>query len=394
MKQVLTIAFWEFSRFFKWKQELITLALMLIGVGGAASWPALVSHFATEQRIAVVTDLELPQAEGFYFERVDPAQAEQLIGAHSIAQGWHGVVQHEGYALSLTTATSAAWTDNLSEPLRRWLQQQTLANAQLTPELMHWISEWPQWHVHNIAPEPVSVEEREQSSAVVFLVLLLLGVSLFSGFACFFSAITAEKQQRVTEQLLTLMTPQRWLDGKIIGITLFCLKTMGTILLLIYLGGLGFSLYVGGGIFVPDLPWLDTLNALLFMLLGILLVNTLMGAFTATIDDPNHSSRSIIMLAPGIPIFIAFTLKDHPESALTVFASLFPLTSFAVMPVRVAVDEVGATQWLLSLALLIATLYWARRAGGRLFALGVRTYGQEPGWRQMGRALLGRKQAR
>mgnify|MGYP001476087710 FL=1 len=109
MKQVLTIAFWEFSRFFKWKQELITLALMLIGVGGAASWPALVSHFATEQRIAVVTDLELPQAEGFYFERVDPAQAEQLIDTHSIAQGWHGVVQHEGYALSLTTATSAAW---------------------------------------------------------------------------------------------------------------------------------------------------------------------------------------------------------------------------------------------------------------------------------------------
>src|SRR5690625_6499493 len=120
--------------------------LMLIGVGRTASWPSLVSHFATEQLIAVVTDLELPQSEGFYFERVDPAPAEQVIGAHSIAQGWHGVVQHEGYALSLTTATSAAWTDNLSGPLRRWLQQQTLANAQLSPELMHWIRERPQWH--------------------------------------------------------------------------------------------------------------------------------------------------------------------------------------------------------------------------------------------------------
>ena len=391
MKQVLTIATWEFSRFFKWKQELLTLALMLIGVVAAASWPALVNHFATEQRIAVVTELELPQADGFYFERISAAQAEQLIDTHSIAEGWHGVVQHEDYTLSLTTATSAAWIDNLSDVLRRWLQQQTLANAQLSPELMHWITEPPRWQVQNIAPAPVSTEEREQSSAVVFLVLLLLGVGLFSGFACFFQAITAEKQQRVTEQLLTLMTPQRWLDGKIIGITLFCFKTMGTILLLMYLGGLGFSLYMGAGLFVPDLPWLDTLNALLFMLLGILLVNTLMGAFTATIDDPNHSSRSIIMLAPSIPIFVAYTLKDHPDSALTIFASLFPLTSFAVMPVRVAVDEVGVGQWLLSLVLLLAALYWARSAGGRLFALGVRTYGQEPGWRQMGRALLGKR---
>jgi ABC-2 type transport system permease protein len=390
MKQILTIAAWEFSRFFKWKQELITISLMLLIVLGVALWPALVSHFATEQRIAVVTELELPQASGFYFERISSEQAEQLIGAQSIAGDWHGVVQHENYALSLTTVNSAPWVDELGSALREWLQQQTLANAQLRPDVMYWITTLPQWRVQSIAPEPTSPEAREQSSAVVFLVLLLLGISLFSGFACFFSAITAEKQQRVTEQLLTLMTPQRWLDGKIIGITLFCLKTVATILMLMYLGGLGFSLYAGAGLFVPELPLLETLNALLFMLLGILLVNTLMGAFTATIDDPNHSSRSVVMLAPGIPIFMAYTLKDHPDSALTVFSSLFPLTSFAVMPVRVAVDGVGLGEWLLSLALLLATLYCARRAGGRLFALGVRTYGQEPGWRQMGRAFLGR----
>ncbi|MDQ2075783.1 ABC transporter permease [Marinimicrobium sp. ABcell2] len=393
MKQILTIAAWEFSRFFKWKQELITIFLMLTIVLGVALWPALVNHFATEQRIAVVTELELPQAPGFYFERISADEANRLIGAQSIAEGWHGVVQHENYALSLTTVNSAPWVDELGETLRRWLQQHTLANAQLEPEVMHWVTNPPQWQVQNIAPAPTSPEEREQNSAVVFLVLLLLGVSLFSGFACFFSAVTAEKQQRVTEQLLTLMTPQRWLDGKIVGITLFCLKTVATILMLMYLGGLGFSLYAGAGVFVPELPLLETLNALLFMLLGILLVNTLMGAFTATIDDPNHSSRSVVMLVPSIPIFIAYTLRDHPDSTLTVFSSLFPFTSFAVMPVRMAVDDVGVGEWLLSLALLLATLYWARRAGGRLFALGVRTYGQEPSWRQMGRAMLGKNPA-
>ena len=52
--------------------------------------------------------------------------------------------------------------------------------------------------------------------------LMMLGV--FTGIAYQFIVITGEKQLRVTEQVVSAITPQMWIDGKILGISLlaFC----------------------------------------------------------------------------------------------------------------------------------------------------------------------------
>jgi ABC-2 type transport system permease protein len=63
--------------------------------------------------------------------------------------------------------------------------------------------------------------------------------------------------------------------------------------------------------------------------------------------------------------------------------SVFPLTSFAAMPLRMAYVDVPWWQWLLSLSLLLACLWWFKSAATRVFALGIRMYGKEPSWKQL-----------
>ena len=105
-----------------------------------------------------------------------------------------------------------------------------------------------------------------------------------------------------------------------------------------------------------------------------------MAGFAATIDDPNHSSRSIVMFLPSLPIGLAYSGIDNVEGMMMQVLSVFPLTSFAAMPLRMAYTEVPIWQWLLSLILLVLCLWWLKSAATRIFTLGIRMYGKEPNW--------------
>ena len=59
------------------------------------------------------------------------------------------------------------------------------------------------------------------------------------------------RQIRVTEQLLTLITPSEWMDGKILGITLHCLKSMATVIIIMLLVTVLMSVIKGGAFNLP-----------------------------------------------------------------------------------------------------------------------------------------------
>ncbi len=53
MNRVRRVAIFEFLRFFKWKQELLTVGLMATGFLVAILWPVIMAFFDSEQTIAV-----------------------------------------------------------------------------------------------------------------------------------------------------------------------------------------------------------------------------------------------------------------------------------------------------------------------------------------------------
>ncbi|MBT1446098.1 ABC transporter permease [Shewanella sp. JM162201] len=384
-----TIAVFEFKRFLKWKQELMSIGFMLLTFAVMSAWPHIKGFIDKDYRVAIVTAAQLPEVEGFVFSKLDAAALE---GAKAeLGERWDLLVNSSGGSLAITGTQSASWHEKLTSQLQRWYQQQQISALPLTGEQRQVIDTLPEVNFSFTKEQTGDEQERKVRKVVsmVFLGLLIMGY--FASFGLMFTAITGEKQQRVTEQLLTLVSAREWIDGKVIGISLFSLKTILTYGVMALLLIQGAAMISGkGGLSLP-LGVLDMLGMLLFLGLGLLMLNTFLAGFAATIDDPNHSGRSMVMLLPGVLMGLVFAVMDNIEGQLMQVLSWLPLTSFAAMPMRIAAGEVAWWELLGSLGLLAAFVVWLANASARVFELGIRMYGKEPGWGDIASAVFNRR---
>ena len=377
---IWTIAIFEFKRYFKWKQELISIGLMLFAVGLTTLWPIIKNAVDKDYQVAIVSEFSqvaLPKLEGFQFSQISPATRDTAKNA--IGETWAALVEVEQGKLKLIVKEKASWQGKLKSSLSTWQQQRLIEQLPLSEQQRKQIKDLPEVEVQALKVEKEKKDDKSQG-LVSGGVLFLLTLGIFSGFGFLFTGITSEKQNRVTEQLLTLITPSQWMTGKIIGISLFCIKTMVTSGLIFFLFIQFFSRMDGdAGISISIAPF-ELFSILLYIVLGMLMVNSFMAGFAATIDDPNHSSRSFMMFLPGIPVGLAFSMIHNAEGAMMQFLSIFPLTSYAAMPLRMANTSVPMWQWLLSVSLLVLCMWWLKSAATRIFELGIRMYGKEPDW--------------
>lgn len=390
-QQVIRIGGFEFRRFFKWKQELFSLVLMGVLFGVSMGWGQLKAALEETHAVAVVAPFELPALPNIEWLSVE--NHDQALT--TLGDDYAGVLrivtdENTGYRSDLIVASNAGWQSRVEAAIQGFLQQKKLGDMELTEQQIQILNSPPPFSVS------VQNEEDERSSATKALptmILVSIMVAVFGSFGLMMTAITQEKQQRVTEQLLTLITPSQWMDGKILGVTLHCLKSMATVLILIVLVVLVMTVTSGDEMTYPAFGAELVLVTFLFALFGLGMINAMMAGFAATIDDPNHSGRSAMMLLPALFVGAGFGVMDSPQGLLAQILSWFPLTSFAVMPIRVADGGVAWWEWLGSLGVLLLTVYFIRSAAVRLFSLGITMYGKEPTWGSMGRALIGRKQA-
>ncbi|MBY6064009.1 ABC transporter permease [Pseudidiomarina sediminum] len=389
--QVRYIGGFEFRRFFKWKQELFALVLMAALFGASFGWTLLKSALEETQVIAVTSAVELPRFANIEWEYVTPnAALTQELG-----ERYNGILQvtntpDEGYGAQLVVSSSAGWQDRLEAQLQGWLQQQKIAALPLSESEVALLNAPITIDVTVQRESTEALESQSTGKAISSVILISILVGVFGSFGLMMTAITQEKQQRVTEQLLTLITPTQWMDGKILGITLHCLKSMATVIIIMLLVSGLFAVIAGDALTIPAISASTVVIALLFALVGLVMINAMMAGFAATIDDPNHSGRTVVMLIPGLFVGAGFGVMDSLQGILAQVLSWFPLTSFAVMPLRVADGNVAWWEWLGSLLVLLATTYIIRSAAVRVFRLGITMYGKEPSWRHIGRALIGR----
>jgi len=217
-------------------------------------------------------------------------------------------------------------------------------------------------------------------------ILSLLAV--LTSFGLSMTSVTQEKQHRVTEQLLTCVTHQQWVDGKAIGLCLASLKSLLTTTILIMLGISGFALFSGENNVPNDIPWMVALQIFLFCTLGIFFWNYVFVGFSATIDDPNHSGKTGIMMLPMLPVSLVFMVLGEPNGEVAKILSLIPLTSISFMPMRIASMDVPFWQVGLSLLLLFAGIYYVRLFASRIFRTNITLFGKEPGWADIWRSML------
>lgn len=387
-RQSLIVARWEFLRFFKWKQQLISYLLMLAVIAAIAMWSFFTDESQQQYRIAVPAELQISNTEQFQFQRPGIALETQLMQMQT-DDSWHAVISQQDGQLVVHTLTGKKWLQQLDDVLQQHYRHQVAQQMGLNAEQLAALEQPVEIETRYLDQSYKGKDTPEKMIAIGALILLFVGLS--TAFGQVLVSITGEKQQRVTEQLYAIVTPQQWMDGKVLGHSFSALKAMVTSGLVMLLSFTVVSLFAKKTV---DLSWLDisvVLWLVPFALLGVVLCASFMGAIAASIDDPNNSGKSAVMMITWLPMVLTFIVIDSPAGTGMTLLSFLPLTSFAAMPVKMAMVTVPWWQPLLSLLLLLATVYWMRRVAGRVFLRGMQMYGKEPSWGDIVRWALSNK---
>lgn len=386
-RQRLEVARWEFQRFVKPKQLLFSLLFTLVA-GGVGYFMAKMAERSAqvEVEVAVVGGeaLALPAlSDSVVTFRAIPAAARDSAIEAVTAQELDAVLEVTGpETATLHVRRERPWRHEVTARVAAARQGARLRESGMRPEQLAAL----------MAPGTVDLRvtdtERGGRAARLTAAMATFAVlyGVFMAMALMLVSVTAEKQLRVTEQLISTLRPQDWIDGKILGIA----AASAINILLFGLSALIF--FVGRAIAtgrwnapqaVSDPLVLGLI--LLFALLGFAFWLAFFGAVAATIDDPNTSTRGPLMFLPAVFQAGGFMILSNPDSTFARVLGIIPLTSSGVMPVRLASTDVPWWEVLLSLALLVGGVLLLRRAAGRVFALGMLMTGKEPTWGEVRR---------
>ncbi len=387
-RQSLIVARWEFLRFFKWKQQLVSYLLMLGVMAAVALWSFFTDESRQQYRIAVPAGFSIDNTEQFQFQRPSISLEAQLAQLQS-DESWHAVLTSSENGLVIHTQSGKKWLSQLEQVLQQHYRKQAAVELGLTDEQLAQLEQSVGIETQYLDQSYKGKDRPEKMIALGALILLFIGLT--TAFGQVLISITGEKQQRVTEQLYAILTPQQWMDGKVLGHSFSALKAMFTSALVMLLTFAVVSVFADKSI---DLAWLDisvVLWLIPFALLGVVLCASFMGAIAASIDDPNNSGKGAVMMITWLPMLFTYLVIDSPNGWGMTLLSYLPLTSFAAMPVKLAMVELAWWQPLLSLLLLLATVWWMRRVAGRVFLRGMQLYGKEPSWGEIVRWALSNK---
>ncbi len=170
------------------------------------------------------------------------------------------------------------------------------------------------------------------------------------------------------EILMLSVTPRQLLTGKIVGLGLIGLLQVvawvGTGRLLLARSGTTFNLPIAFQLPTSFLIW-----GLVFFLLGYAVYASLMAGLGSLVPNLREASQAtILVIFPlMIPMFLNSLLINEPDSIISVFLSLFPLTSPVAMMTRLAAGGVPLWQTFLAAILLVITAVLVVRSVARMF---------------------------
>lgn len=213
-----------------------------------------------------------------------------------------------------------------------------------------------------------------------FAMLLLLTIMMSSGYLM--QGIGEEKENRTGELLLSSISADQLLRGKIIG--------YGS------LGVLQAVMYAVAGVLVVSLSPLAVFFAGLQLtgILGIGLIYFLMGyalfassiAATASISSSAkeaHQTSMLFTMLAVIPIALISVIVMDPNSVLAQTLTYIPYTSPFVMMMRMSLTTVPLLELAASIIILAASIFLASKLAGKIFRMGMLKYDRRASLKQV-----------
>jgi ABC-2 type transport system permease protein len=223
----------------------------------------------------------------------------------------------------------------------------------------------------------------DRGAGFLFSTILMMAIysAVFMWGQALMASVIEEKTNRVVEVMVSSVSPDTMLAGKLLGVGAAGMTQMLAWSLTMGLVGL----YVGGtagagGAAVPEVGAGVLVAFVVFFLLGFFLYGSLYAAVGAAVNSMQEAQN--LMLPLLMPVILAMmffpTVLRSPDSALSVGLSLVPLLSPLLMFLRISVLMPPPWQVALSVALTALTIWGVVWMAARVYRVGVLMYGKRP----------------
>lgn len=190
-------------------------------------------------------------------------------------------------------------------------------------------------------------------------------------------SVVDEKDNRTMEIIVTSVSPEQLMAGKILGNLSVGLTQLFIWLLFAVLGMVGIQL-----IFhydqAPVIGLIHLALALGIILPGFILIAALMTLVGVTATEMREAQQvSVLFTLPMVsPFWFAGAILQHPDNPLTIFLSIFPFTSVVTMPLRVSIAAVPGWQLITAISAMWVSAGGALVIAAKAFRLGMLSYGK------------------
>ena len=280
----------------------------------------------------------------------------------------------------------------------------------------------------SIEPQNVKETEKEISSitstvssvlggavgTLLALVILVFGSQVMRG-------VNEEKINRIVEVLISSVKPFELMLGKVVGIGLVGLTQFAiwaVLITVLSIGAMSFldlgasgmeelannevaqEMMADGGMKAQAQNIMNELGKInwgliiplyfFYFIAGYMLYASLFAAVGAAAGDDINEAQSlttIVMLPLIAASYVGFAAVLAPNSSVSVWASIIPITSPVVMPIRLANNpplwEIG-----LSVLLCLLTVLFLIWLASRIYRVGILMYGKKASFKELGKWIF------
>ncbi len=326
----------------------------------------------SQQRADVVLTERVKQGDLFAFALIDP-------GVFDASKG--GVIRYHSETPSYQTL--ANW---LRDVVNDEIKQARITELNLSPESVMALSVRTPVRQFGLVEKSADgqvkdakEENRILTFAVPFAGLMLMFMMIMSVAPAMLNNVLEEKMQKISEFLVSSITPFQLMAGKLLGAV-----AVGVTLSLIYLSATyGLASYYGFSSSVPAslYGWF-----LFYLLTGLVIFGSMFSAIGAACSEIRdaQSLMTPVMLLVIIPMMCLGPVLDSPNSLFARAVSMFPPATPMLMFARIAIPP-GPATWEIVVATVLVLLFavgcvWA---AGKVFRVGVLSQGQSPSFAKL-----------
>ena len=370
-RRVLDVARFEFRRFLDIRGELIGVSVLvliaLIRFGGEA---LMVMSTPSNLAIAVETNVDglLPMGQSgrFHFAAAEPeARVESL---RRIRDGDLAglLIEETPNHYRLYTSDRVHWQDALADSFAPWHRLLRARRAGISEADLQAITADPQLVSTHLQGGGDRAGVATYAASISIMVLSILGI--ISALSLVLQGIAGEKFGRISEIVLSAISPSIWIDGKLIAATLHGIKTIFSYAIYGVLASILLGFLDPAQLFDALRAWPELLSALLIGVIGLGFWSVAFALVAALLPSATSPIRNTLILVPMTCLILCLGGAKEPDNAFMVALSFFPPTMPFALPLRIIADTVAAWEVVVSVGLALASIWRMRGVVVSVFA--------------------------